>query len=63
MPDHEAQGPTGGLTPHLQIGDSRAAEAIEFYVSAFGATELQRMPASETDPRLMHAHLLVLHSA
>jgi len=59
MTDHNQQGPTGGLTPHLQIGDSRAAEAIDFYVAAFGATEVQRMPASETDARLMHAHLRV----
>jgi PhnB protein len=53
------QGPTGGLTPHLQIGGGRAAEAIGFYVQAFGATELHRQPASESDPRLMHAHLLL----
>jgi PhnB protein len=59
MIDHEAQGPTGGLTPHLQIGDGRAAAAIDFYIAAFGATELRRQAASETDARLMHAHLHV----
>jgi PhnB protein len=59
MTDHAQQGPTGGLTPHLQIGDKRAAEAIDWYVKAFGATEMQRMPASATDARLMHAHLHV----
>jgi PhnB protein len=51
------QGPTGGLTPHIQIGDNRAAEAIDFYVAAFGATEMRRQSASDNDPRLMRAHL------
>lgn len=55
MPDAPAQGPTGGLTPHIQIGDNRAAEAIAFYVKAFGATELRRQAVE--DGRLMHAHL------
>jgi PhnB protein len=50
------QGPTGGLTPHIQIGDKRAAEAIDWYGKAFGATELRRMPA-EDGIRLMHAHI------
>lgn len=52
------QGPTTGLTPHLQIGDGRAAEAIAFYIAAFGATEMRRM-AEEGGPRLMHAHLII----
>ena len=34
----ENQGPTGGLTPHIAIADKRGAEAIEFYVKAFGAS-------------------------
>lgn len=55
---HAEQGPTTGLTPHLAIRDRRAAEAIAFYVAAFGATELSRMPADDGE-RLMHAHLLV----
>jgi len=32
------RGPTTGLTPHLNIPDKRAVEAIDFYVKAFGAT-------------------------
>jgi PhnB protein len=48
--------PTGGLTPHIQIGDKRATEAIDFYIKAFGATEIRRMPA-EDGVRLMHAHI------
>lgn len=52
------QGPTTGLTPHLQIGDARASEAIDFYIKAFGATEQARMVA-EDGKRLMHAHLHV----
>jgi len=52
------QGPTGGLTPHLMILGKRAAEAIDFYKAAFGATELTRMLA-EDGVRIMHAHLHV----
>ena len=52
------QGPTGGLTPHIQIGDKRAAEAIDWYVRAFGATEMRRQVA-EDGVRLMHAHILI----
>lgn len=50
------QGPTGGLTPHIQIGDKRAAEAINWYIKAFGATEMRRQVADD-GVRLMHAHL------
>jgi PhnB protein len=50
------QAPTGGLTPHIQIGGNRAAAAIDFYKSAFGATEIRRMLA-EDGIRLMHAHV------
>jgi PhnB protein len=55
MERHPDQGPTGGLTPHIQIGDKRAVEAIEFYKKAFGATEMRRQAVD--DGRLMHAHL------
>jgi PhnB protein len=58
MERHSDQGPTGGLTPHIQIGDKRASEAIDFYKAAFGATEMRRMVA-EDGVRLMHAHLHV----
>ena len=44
------------LTPHLTVAG--AAEAIEFYKKAFGATELGRMPASD-GKRLMHAMLRI----
>jgi PhnB protein len=56
MDDHENLAPSGGLTPHIQIGDKRAAEAIEFYKKAFGATEMVRHLAEDGE-RLMHAHL------
>lgn len=52
---------TGGLTPMLQIGDSRSAEAIGFHVAAFGATEVARQQA-DNDRGLMHA-LLHVNSA
>ena len=41
------------VTPHLVC--SHAAEAIDFYVKAFGAEEVLRVPAA--DGRLMHACL------
>lgn len=58
MERHDDRGPSGGLTPHLQIGDNRAAEAIDFYTKAFGATEVRRQ-AADDGVRLMHAHLHV----
>ena len=48
-PGHE------NLIPHLVC--SPAADAIEFYKKAFGATEIHRMPGP--DGRLMHAALQV----
>jgi len=56
MPHDPNQGPSGGLTPHIQIGDNRAAEAIDFYKAAFGATEIRRQLADD-GKRLMHAHV------
>ncbi|MEW6452632.1 MAG: VOC family protein [Pseudomonadota bacterium] len=44
------------LIPHLCVVG--AADAIEFYKKAFGATEVMRVPA-EDGKRLMHAHLIV----
>lgn len=52
------QAPTGGLTPHITIRDKRAKDAIDFYVRAFGATEVTRVPAEDGE-RLMHAHVHV----
>ena len=43
------------ITPHLICKD--AAEAIPFYVKAFGAVELARLPGP--DGRLMHAMLRI----
>jgi PhnB protein len=54
----EAQGPTGGVTPHLTIGGRRGAQAADWYARAFGAEELMRMPA-EDGVRLMHCHLRI----
>lgn len=50
--------PATGLTPHITIRDNRAAEAIDFYARAFGATEKLRVPADDKK-RLMHAHLTI----
>lgn len=50
-----------GVVPHLTIRDNRAAEAraaeaIDFYARAFGATESGRHMA-EDGRRVLHAHL------
>jgi PhnB protein len=57
MDRNEQQGPSGGITPHLMIPGRRASEAIDFYVAAFGARELHRVPTD--DGRIMHAHLAI----
>ncbi|MCG2842495.1 VOC family protein [Sandaracinobacter sp. RS1-74] len=43
------------LAPHLCVDG--AADAIDFYTRAFGATEMMRMPGP--DGRLIHAAILV----
>src|SRR5687767_11169647 len=55
MDRNQQQGPSGGVTPHLTIRGRRAAAAIDFYIAAFGAREMHRMPGE--DGRIMHAHL------
>ncbi len=47
-----------GVTAHLTIGDGKAADAIDFYKAAFGATEQTRHMA-EDGVRIMHAHLII----
>ncbi|MFQ5775156.1 MAG: VOC family protein [Kiloniellaceae bacterium] len=44
------------VTPHLVVSD--AAAAIDFYVKAFGAVELFRMPVPDGG-KLMHAELRI----
>ena len=57
MESSEEHARPGGITPHLTIRDRKAAEAIEFYKTAFGAEELMRHPTD--DGRLMHASLKI----
>jgi PhnB protein len=52
----DAPPPLTGVTPHLMIGGGRAAEAIDFYGKAFGATEANRVLADD-GKRLLHVHL------
>ncbi|CAO3427052.1 VOC family protein [Azospirillum doebereinerae] len=47
---------SGGVVPHLSLGDASAA--VEFYKRAFAAEELQRLPA-EDGRRLMHCHIRI----
>ena len=58
MEHEQEQGPAQGLTPHLTIRDGKAADAIDFYVRAFGAAEQMRAPADD-GKRLLHAHLTI----
>jgi PhnB protein len=52
------RGPTAGVIPYLTIGGGKAAEAIEFYKSAFSAEELNRQPADD-GRRVLHCALLI----
>lgn len=45
------------VTPYLTI--RRAGDAIDWYVKAFGAEEVSRVPMSEEDPRLMHGEIRI----
>lgn len=47
---------SSGVMPHLTIRDGNAAEAIDFYARAFGASENGRHLAQD-GKRIMHAHL------
>jgi PhnB protein len=52
--------PAGGyatVTPYMLVKD--AAGAIEFYKTAFGATELMRAPAPDGSGLLMHAEIKI----
>jgi PhnB protein len=49
-------GTTTGVIPQLGL-DGRAGEAADFYVRAFGARELTRMPDEANPGRLMHCAL------
>lgn len=71
MDQHEQQGPTTGVTPHLTIHDGRCREAIGFYERAFDAEQAmppmvagemkgcEGMPDMSGDQRIMHAHLRI----
>lgn len=48
--------PQQGVIPHLVV--EGAADALDFYKKAFGATEVMRMPADD-GKRLLHAEMLV----
>jgi PhnB protein len=52
-----ADGHGGGITPHLTIRDNRAADAIDFYKAAFGATLENGPHLADDGKRVMHAHL------
>lgn len=58
MSDSNPNASLAGVIPHITIRDNRAAEAIDFYARAFGATEVARSPEKDGE-RLMHAHLAI----
>lgn len=47
-----------GVIPYLAMA-GRAAEACDFYVRAFAARDLGRMPMPEGKPGLMHAQVAI----
>ena len=51
-----------GVIPYLAMA-GRAADACDFYVRAFGATELGRMPFPDGSPGLIHAQLEINRGA
>jgi uncharacterized glyoxalase superfamily protein PhnB len=46
----------GGVTPYLNV--EGAGKAADFYIRAFGATEMARMPPDDKG-RTMHIHLYI----
>lgn len=61
MTDAQSQTPplpavSGGIAPYLS--PSNATEAADFYIKAFGAQDLYRIPPDEQG-RTMHIHLLI----
>jgi len=56
--NHDEQGPTAGIAPHLTIPSRGGQAALEFYQRAFGAEVLDQKPAEDGE-RLMHAHLRI----
>ena len=54
--DSNQQGPGGGVTAHLTIGNGKAADAISFYARAFDSEEIRRHMADD-GKRIMHAYL------
>jgi PhnB protein len=47
-----------GVIPYVGL-NGRAAEAMDFYAAAFGATDIGRMPDAESPARLMHGQLQI----
>jgi hypothetical protein len=61
MTDAQQQTPqlppvSGGIVPYLS--PSNAGQAADFYIKAFGAQDLYRMPPDEKG-RTMHIHMLI----
>lgn len=46
----------GGVAPYLSVSD--AGKAADYYVKAFGATEVMRVPPDEQG-RYLHIHLVI----
>ncbi len=59
MANNPDQGPSGGVTAHLTIGEKRAADAIAFYKKAFAAEEAMPAHMADDGERIMHAHLRI----
>ncbi|MCC5977590.1 MAG: SRPBCC domain-containing protein [Salinarimonas sp.] len=57
-PDRPTAGNMKGVIPYIGYG-GRAGEAADFYVRAFGAQDLGRMPDPERPARMMHAQVAI----
>jgi PhnB protein len=54
-----AQPQTSGLSPYLFPKGGKAGEMADFYIKAFGATDVGRMKADDGSGRYMHINILV----
>lgn len=54
--ERPACGSMRGVIPYLGLGD-RAAEAVDFYIRAFGGRDCGRVADEENPGRLMHAQI------
>jgi PhnB protein len=55
--EQSATAARGGIIPYLALDG--AGRAADFYVKAFGAQEIARVPGPENDGRFIHIHVII----